>query len=517
VYLLTRAFRETGQHHKAWHYYELGSRIAKKIPSADALFVEPEVYTRLFEYERTILSYYVLGSAHHAESLRDVVRYMNVHGTSENTWSNMEFYVTRVPSTRVRALSFPPIGPYVASSVSVLRSRAEGRDSQQYVLNVRYVNYRISPDGAYLVDGGRVSTRNFCAMCDADFNVGPLAEMERPDRREGPQAGEAGEADRREGPQADRREGPEPERSEEDGRESGCEGPEPDRREGPEPERCEEDGRQNEWKGPEGLEDLRLYYAGDEIRWVAASFREGIIEQVRGTYDVAAHKLRAPMPMAVECTLGTTGPDRPSGPDRSSGPDGYQRPDGSRGQDKSKRCEKNWIPILEELEWPDGPEKTEKTERPDGTRSVERFIYEWHPFTVGVCESRESRTLVARVIVPTPPFFERIRGSSNVVEYDGALYAVVHLVGYPDQGRHLLRRRYYHVVVRLRRGTLGPVSLVVEAYTMPFFFVENQIEYCLGIELRDETLFAFVSQNDADPVVVEIPFGALEFVPLTVV
>jgi hypothetical protein len=42
---------------------------------------------------------------------------------------------------------------------------------------------------------------------------------------------------------------------------------------------------------------------------------------------------------------------------------------------------------------------------------------------------------------------------------------------------------------------------------------ENQIEYCLGIELRDETLFAFVSQNDADPVVVEIPFCALDFMP----
>ena len=148
LYLLTRAFRETGQHHKAWHYYALGSRIARTVPSADALFVEPEVYARLFEYERTILSYYVLGSANHAESLRDVVRYMNVHGTSENTWSNMEFYVTRVPSTRVRALSLPPVGKYVASSVSVLRVRNEGRGAKEYLLNVRYVNYRISPDGA---------------------------------------------------------------------------------------------------------------------------------------------------------------------------------------------------------------------------------------------------------------------------------------------------------------------------------------------------------------------------------
>jgi hypothetical protein len=47
---------------------------------------------------------------------------------------------------------------------------------------------------------------------------------------------------------------------------------------------------------------------------------------------------------------------------------------------------------------------------------------------------------------------------------------------------------------------------------MPFFFVEKKIEYCLGLEIKSGSLFAFVSQNDANPVVVEIELGALEFV-----
>jgi len=386
LYLLVRAFRVDAQYHKAWHYYELGRRVAK--PGHDALFVEPEVYSRLFEYERTILSFYVLGPAKHAESLRDIVRYMNAHGTSTNTWSNMEFYVSRVPSARVRALAFPPIGAYVASSVSLLRL-----SDQEYLLNVRYVNYLLAPDGSYRVEGA-ARTRNFCVRCDADFGeLGPPEEME-PDF--------------------------------------------------PGTALCYEGA-------PQGLEDLRLYHDEDGgIGFVAASCEyshDGTIKQVRGTYDAKARKLRSATSM-------------------------WKEPGG-------KRCEKNWIPL--------------------GSRA--RFIYEWHPFTVGVCEEPDARVLVAQSAQPTPRFFERVRGSSNVVEYDGALYSVAHVVC--DTGR----RRYYHIVVRLRGGP----DAEVEAYTTPFYFIKNQIEYCLGIEVRGGTLIAFVSQNDADPVVVEIPLGALDF------
>ena len=393
LYLLTRAFRVDAQYHKAWHYYELGRRVAR--PGHDALFVEPEVYSRLFEYERTILSFYVLGPAKHAESLSDIVRYMNAHGTSANTWSNMEFYVSRVPSARVRALAFPPIGPYVASSVSVLRL-----PDQEYLLNARYVNYRIAPDGSYYQAEGAARTRNFCVRCDADFReLGPPEEME-PDF--------------------------------------------------PGTALCDEGT-------PQGLEDLRLYHDEDDgIGFVAASCEyshDGTIKQVRGTYDEKARKLRSATSMRKE----------PGG----------------------KLCEKNWIPL--------------------GSRAGQtRFIYEWHPFTVGVCEQPDARVLVApSTHQPTPRFFERVRGSSNLVEYDGALYTVAHLVCYTG------RRRYYHIVVRLRDGPDGGPE--VEAYTSPFYFIENRIEYCLGIEVRGGTLIAFVSQNDADPVVVDIPLGALDF------
>jgi glycosyltransferase involved in cell wall biosynthesis len=479
LYALTRAFRIEAQYHKAWHYYELGRRVVRGrngpsssvglpsvgLPSAAALFEEPAVYTRLFEYERTILAYYVLGPAKHGESLRDIVRYMNAHGTSDTTWSNAEFYITRVPSVSVRALDFPPMGEYIASSVSVIRTpdrreadgteadeadeadgreadgrEADGREADEadeadereeatsYLLNVRYVNYRIRPDGSYEVRGADgatgatganghdvpVRTRNFRVVCDADFReFGPLAEM-KPDVTV-PAVGAASVG------------------------------------------------------APQGLEDLRLYRDDDgQIKWVAASCeysRDGTIQQVRGTYDATRLELRSATSMeSASC----------------------------------KSCEKNWIPL-------GGAPRASPTSS---------FIYEWHPFTIGTCEPEpeaDEETLVTRSTQETPPFFERLRGSSNVVEYDGALYAIAHLVCCGG------RRRYYHVVVRLSReqvGATGPEkgACAVEAYTMPFFFVKKQIEYCLGFEIKSGSLFAFVSQNDADPVVVEIELGALEFV-----
>ena len=474
LYALTRAFRIEAQYHKAWHYYELGRRVVRGrngpssvglpsvglpsvgLPSAAALFEEPAVYTRLFEYERTILAYYVLGPAKHGESLRDIVRYMNAHGTSETTWSNAEFYITRVPSVSVRALDFPPMGEYIASSVSVIRTpdgreadgreadgtEADGREADEadeadereeatsYLLNVRYVNYRIRPDGSYEVRGATgatganganghdvpVRTRNFRVVCDADFReFGPLAEM-KPDVTV-PAVGAASVG------------------------------------------------------APQGLEDLRLYRDDDgQIKWVAASCeysRDGTIQQVRGTYDATRLELRSATSMeSASC----------------------------------KSCEKNWIPL-------GGAVLMDQAPRASPTSS---FIYEWHPFTIGTCEADEE-TLVTRSTQETPLFFERLRGSSNVVEYDGALYAIAHLVCCGG------RRRYYHVVVRLSREQVGATgtekgTCAVEAYTMPFSFVKKNIEYCLGLEIKSGSLFAFVSQNDANPVVVEIELGALEFV-----
>jgi tetratricopeptide (TPR) repeat protein len=56
LYKLTKYFRETSQHYKAYHYCTLGQQIPL---STDSLFIETDVYTDLIEYVATILDYYV--------------------------------------------------------------------------------------------------------------------------------------------------------------------------------------------------------------------------------------------------------------------------------------------------------------------------------------------------------------------------------------------------------------------------------------------------------------------------
>jgi tetratricopeptide (TPR) repeat protein len=57
IYFLTKYFRENSQHFKAYHYYLLGKSI--KNPENDLLFIEKEIYEGAFDWENTILHYYI--------------------------------------------------------------------------------------------------------------------------------------------------------------------------------------------------------------------------------------------------------------------------------------------------------------------------------------------------------------------------------------------------------------------------------------------------------------------------
>ena len=381
LYFLTRVFREKSEHYKAWYYMLKGLAIKK---SNELLFLEHAVYDHLFHYEKTILNYYI--QPHKSmESLIDLINYYNRYST--NVYHNLEHYVQPIKHLSIRRLPFEMKGDYVATSTSILRQK------DQYLLNVRYVNYRIQHDGSYLmyVDGNLsgdnpVRTRNFKQLFDANFNpISPMEEM----KPSFPKLHDV---------------------------------------------------------HIQGVEDLRLYDDGGQLKWVGTSKEysyDGTIKQIMGTYDTSENRLTSYSSL------------RP--PTQSD-------------------CEKNWIPL-----------------------GNDEFIYAWHPYRIGKID-RTTDSLVIKEHQATPRIFEHMRGSSNVVEYDGSLYAITHMVMY------LTPRKYYHVVVRLNKATRR-----VEAYTMPFYFCKNHIEYCLGIEIRKDVLTAIVSQNDCDPIMVQIDFESLKF------
>ena len=380
LYFLTRVFRERSEHFKAWHYYKLGETIKK---TEEMLFVESAVYDHLFDYEKTILNYYVYPERQKT-SLKEIVTYMNKQGTG--CWINLQFYVSQIPSENIRQLNYKQIDDYLPTSISVLKM-----PNSEYMLNIRYVNYRIQQDGSYIMAVNNqlsrtnpVKTRNFKLMTDANFNaIGPLEEMtiEFPKKNE---------------------------------------------------------------TNIQGLEDIRLYKNNNYIKWIGTSMEfsdDGKIKQIYGDYSISDNKLR----------LGI-----------------------SLKSPTNSDCEKNWIPL-----------------------NNNKFIYKWHPYTVGNFSSNE---FITEFIQTTPRFFEHMRGSSNVVEYNNTLYTITHVVMYSQP------RKYYHNLVKLNKNTYK-----IEQYTMPFYFKNNHIEYCLGIEIKNGILYAFVSQNDRDPIIVEIKMDTFEF------
>lgn len=146
AYALAKHFRETGQHWKAWHYVLQG----RPLPyPTDSLFIDAPVYRGRFDYEATILLYY-LGK--HEEGLQSSMEYMLTNTEYvDSVYRNMAFYVKPLgtPITTHPVLRDAAGADFHPSSVSCLG------DAQ----NVRFVNYVIDQrNGSYTMKQGTYSS-----------------------------------------------------------------------------------------------------------------------------------------------------------------------------------------------------------------------------------------------------------------------------------------------------------------------------------------------------------------------
>jgi len=153
VFLLTNIFRERGQNIKAYHYYKIGKAIPE---SFDSLFVEKKIYKYMFDYEYTIIQYWVF-SNERLEGLKHCINYMNKFNFNEdNVFSNVDHYLQRLADNgSLTLLSTPNLDNYTVSSPSVISI------NDKIMLNLRYINYKIEPDGGYsMFENGSYSHDN---------------------------------------------------------------------------------------------------------------------------------------------------------------------------------------------------------------------------------------------------------------------------------------------------------------------------------------------------------------------
>ena len=209
----------------------------------------------------------------------------------------------------------------------------------------------------------------------------------------------------------------------------------------------------------EGLEDIRLYSLGNEVRFIATTYSYAKNERSRmmiGTYMVDELEYR-------NCMI-------------------IQPPADSM-------CEKNWVPL---------PQYNTQTGEWE-----EWFVYKWHPFELGRVDP--SGTLrIERRYETNRAVFGKIRGSTTFTDYgDGE-----HLVGLVHFSEDHTPRHYYHMLVLLDKATLEP-----KRHSDTFFFEQLAIEFCIGLYCNPATqMYTFwISRFDRDPLMLTVRMGDIPF------
>jgi glycosyltransferase involved in cell wall biosynthesis len=150
LYKLAKHFREVSQHYKAYAYCMMGCLIPKP---GDSLFVETDVYSGLFDYEKTILDYYI---GRHEEGLSVSMSYLLTKKEFlTNVYQNMGFYIKPIGTS----LRNHPMDRMAAGSDFHPTSVSVTPYGGRLVQAVRFVNYVIDQrDGSYTMKEGTYST-----------------------------------------------------------------------------------------------------------------------------------------------------------------------------------------------------------------------------------------------------------------------------------------------------------------------------------------------------------------------
>lgn len=169
LYMCLRHFMDARSYEKAYYYYKKGKDIP--YPSGDSLFIEAAVYEGAFDFEYTVMYYYIFPDNREKGS-RAIIEYVNRWpGNVKNSMENMMFYVGPVQGERTQ-FNFGDMGQHHVCNSSIVPYK------DGYMMNVRYTDYRLS-DGSYVwADGKTVHTRNYFYRLSCDFGaLGDLKEV----------------------------------------------------------------------------------------------------------------------------------------------------------------------------------------------------------------------------------------------------------------------------------------------------------------------------------------------------
>lgn len=182
IYQICKYYRENSNHHLSYHFYQLGKAIiSDKIN--DVLFIEHDVYNYLFDYEYTILAYYLnLPNAGYKSC-----QLLNKSNDSiyNNLIKNYKYYYhLLLPESVIYLNSF--LNKTINGHQYKLRSSTPCifKQDNGYGINLRYVSYYIKDNGCYdlTVDhinpDYKIITINEYLKIDNNFEIIERCEMD---------------------------------------------------------------------------------------------------------------------------------------------------------------------------------------------------------------------------------------------------------------------------------------------------------------------------------------------------
>jgi len=143
----------------------------------------------------------------------------------------------------------------------------------------------------------------------------------------------------------------------------------------------------------------------------------------------------------------------------------------------NKYCEKNWTPIIKDNEL--------------------QVIYQWNPLTFAKIENNNLNFYKK---VETPSVFRYFKGSTPFIEHKDQLWCVVHSTIETQP------RVYLHYILIFDKE----YNLI--KYSLPFSFIKNNVEFCLGFLIRNDDLFFTFSQFDCNPTCLKTKISNITFI-----
>jgi tetratricopeptide (TPR) repeat protein len=182
-----------------------------------------------------------------------------------------------------------------------------------------------------------------------------------------------------------------------------------------------------------GLEDVKIIDCGENIGYISTkqsdTTSDYILTMAGGIYDLSGESLEYSE---------ITSPEK-------------------------AKCEKNWALFMQDDHL--------------------RVIYKWHPLTIYDFAKMQLGTVTRKEM---PPFFKKVRGSTNGAIYKDELWFIGHVVEHGEP------RHYYHLFIVLDKNTLE-----LRKYSYLFRFdKEEKVEFSLGLVVEDYRLIVSHSNWD---------------------